>query len=228
MGFGSVGGLIGELFLDGLSAVVENSIVQGQVFGIFDLGGVIGTYQNYSQLFSLLTMDRILMVAEVWNMVLGFVMFDENVLTFDFTNENVFIFGMPYSGLIIGSRNAAANFTNVVAYQPVLEQALFEVNFDTELFTYLETTSTGSFEAVGKGQGVGIILFNRYDLLTDNAFIQYFFGRSTPWMTVTVEDETVVVLDGITHAFPLRLEFETRPIFYLPYLRHFVFEMMLP
>jgi hypothetical protein len=28
-------------------------------------------------------------------------------------------------------------------------------------------------------------------------------------MTVTAEDETVVVLDGITHAFPLRLEFET-------------------
>ena len=228
MGFGGVGGLVGELFLDGLPAVVENSVVQGQVFGIFDLGGVIGTYQNNSQSFSLLTMNRILMVAEVWNMVLGFVMFDENLLTFDSANEDVFIFATPYSGLIIGSRNAAAVLTQVVAYQPVLEQDLFQVNFDTSLFTYLDTTMTGSFEAVGDGQGVGIILFNSRELTTDNAFIQNFFGRSTPWMTVIAEDEIVVVLDGISDVTPLQLAFESRPLFYLPYLRHIVFTMLLP
>jgi hypothetical protein len=50
----------------------------------------------------------------------------------------------------------------------------------------------------------------------------------TPWMTVTAEDETVVVLNGISDVTPLQLAFESRPLYYLPYLRHLVFAVLLP
>ena len=50
----------------------------------------------------------------------------------------------------------------------------------------------------------------------------------TPWMTVTAEDETVVVLNGISDVTPLQLAFESRPLYYLPYLRHMVFAVLLP
>jgi hypothetical protein len=47
-------------------------------------------------------------------------------------------------------------------------------------------------------------------------------------MIVTAEDETVVVLNGISGVTPLQLAFESRPLYYLPYLRHMVFAVLLP
>jgi hypothetical protein len=186
MGYGAVGGVIGDLLLmGGVSATIENSIVQGEIYGIYDLGGVVGAYNNFSQNFSLLTLNRVLMLAEVWNMALGFVIFNELVLDFDSISNLVPFFALPYTGLIIGARYAPAMFHHVLAYQPELEQGLFEADFDAPSFTYSGETITGSFNPVGYGQGLGVVLLNGGIDNIDNEFMRSFFGNSTPWMTVT-------------------------------------------
>ena len=229
MGFGSVGGLVGSLVVSfALPVTIENSVVQGQVFGIYDLGGVIGSYNNFSEIFSLVTLNYILMLAEVTNMALGLVILGVLMLDFDSYFDEIPFFAQPYTGLIIGARYAAVHFNVVVAYQVEIEQPLFEADFDNMSFTYSDATLVGAYEPVGYGQGAAVVLFNGGPNLADDAFLEDFFGTYTPWMAVASGDTSMINLDGIYFETPDTLEFNARPFFFLPYFDIFIEGLFLP
>jgi hypothetical protein len=196
---------------------------------MIDVGGVVGSYNNYSEIFSLLTMNRILMLAEVTNMAIGLTILGELVVGFDQYLIRDMFFREPYAGLIFGTRNAPAVLNYVIALQTDTEQPLFEVDFDQGTFTYSETILIGTLPPVGLGQGVGVMLFDAGpSLVADDTFLQAFFGQSTPFLAVTSGDESMIVLNGIFDVTPNSLAFESRSIFFLPYLEEFVNSIFIP
>lgn len=156
VGLESIGGIVGTLeLIRNVPITIKNVVVRGQVFGIYAVGGVVGNIYTNSGEGLFPHLERILVLAEVRNMFLGFV---------DSESQSLFDFSQPLfyenlsTGMVIGVRAYPVTASRVAALSPRQEVTLFTLNEALTEFITLPGTLSGHYNAVGFGEGAPMIL----------------------------------------------------------------------
>jgi hypothetical protein len=192
LGLRNVGGLVGSFVINSQvgQASISNAFVFGQVFGLFSVGGAIGELVSFDGTHTHLSLENVLVYAEVENMFLGYLDEDFEI------NFNPFSFLGFHTGTIIGNRNIAALGNNVLSVSVNITKT--QISDDgTGLFFLLDTTISGYYPTVGIGLGSGFssIQEDEDTILLVALFVEQVVANSSLWV---IEDNGLPFLEGFS------------------------------
>ena len=213
LGFRNVGGLVGFVSTQaGIEVNVERTLVDGQVFGAFNVGGVFGMtlFDPNSGLVGQVNLHRVVVLNDVQNVQFGTYFEGPFPFIIDtlFTMANGF-FETDRAGRIVGGLYAHVSLSQVMVLERVVDTAVKRYDELTGDFLYLEDRVTGQYDAFGYGQG--IVGFHWMDTL-DESFIE-----DTLAMDRLIQEEGVWGLMTIDLSAPNLLDEFGQRVFLAPF-----------
>ena len=158
LGFRNVGGIVGfNATQAGINVFIERTLIDGQVFGVFNVGGVLGVtmFDFMTGSMGQVKLNRLVILNEVQNIQLG-LYFDAPFPIVIGTNFSMLegFFETDLAGRIIGSAYAQVTLTQIIVLEDTVETGIKRYDGLSNDFMYLEDRVSGQYQAFGYGQAI--------------------------------------------------------------------------